>query len=246
MIAKRALQLTDFVKALKRGRFGDAWAALGITKVNRELKGKHKRAADLWLELHFGWEPLIYDIGDAIEVLQGPRPPSEVEGRGVFRLRNRTVTGASPNRDFVERNYKFTTKCCALVAVENPNQALANQMGFVNPLSVAWELVPYSFVVDWFLPVGGFLNSFTSYCGLSVTGKYTTNRALGSAEFRRAQTDSESWYTATGPRYSARSFSMHRDIGVFPQHRLVFNELKPPSLARAATQISLLIGQLRR
>jgi hypothetical protein len=29
--------------------------------------------------------------------------------------------------------------------------------GLLNPAAVAWELLPFSFVVDWFLPVGRYL-----------------------------------------------------------------------------------------
>lgn len=30
----------------------------------------------------------------------------------------------------------------------------------LNPASIAWELTPYSFVVDWFLDIGGTLRNF--------------------------------------------------------------------------------------
>lgn len=245
MIARRAGQLINVVKALKRGRLGDAYAYLEITKVNRKLNRKDKTFADLWLELHFGWEPLIKDIGSAVEVLQGSPPACMVVGRGTSKEKSLRFTGGGTQRDFVERDYTFSTKVKANVRVENPNLALANQMGFINPLSVAWELVPFSFVVDWFLPVGGFLNSFTSLAGLSLTNQCTTNRAFGRADFRRTTKADQTWYTADGPRYGATSFAMERVLGI-PSFKLVFNDIKPPSLTRAATQVALLIQQLHR
>jgi len=33
----------------------------------------------------------------------------------------------------------------------------------MNPLGIAWELVPYSFVVDWFLDIGGYLQNMETY-----------------------------------------------------------------------------------
>lgn len=33
----------------------------------------------------------------------------------------------------------------------------------LNPVSIAWELMPYSFVVDWFLNIGGYLRNMETY-----------------------------------------------------------------------------------
>lgn len=37
--------------------------------------------------------------------------------------------------------------------------------GVTNPLLVAWELVPFSFVVDWAIPVGAWLESLDAMLG---------------------------------------------------------------------------------
>jgi hypothetical protein len=58
--------------------------------------------------------------------------------------------------------------------VNNPNTLLMNQMGFINPASIAWEAVPFSFVVDWFANVGQVLNSATDFVGLSMKNPFTT------------------------------------------------------------------------
>jgi hypothetical protein len=38
-------------------------------------------------------------------------------------------------------------------------------LGITNPLLIAWEVVPYSFVVDWVLPVGTWLESLDALLG---------------------------------------------------------------------------------
>jgi len=40
-------------------------------------------------------------------------------------------------------------------------------MGLINPAEVAWELTPWSFVVDWFIPVGNFLEALTARAGVT-------------------------------------------------------------------------------
>ena len=54
------------------------------------------------------------------------------------------------------------------MVISSPNSLKANQLGLVNPASVAWELIPFSFLVDWFLPVGKFLESYTDTVGMQL------------------------------------------------------------------------------
>jgi hypothetical protein len=34
----------------------------------------------------------------------------------------------------------------------------ARQLGLVNPAGIIWERIPWSFVFDWFMPIGSYLN----------------------------------------------------------------------------------------
>lgn len=40
-------------------------------------------------------------------------------------------------------------------------KAYLDALGFNNPLRTIWERVPFSFIVDWFIPVGDFLEQFS-------------------------------------------------------------------------------------
>jgi hypothetical protein len=50
--------------------------------------------------------------------------------------------------------------------LSNPSLAQLNGTGLLNPALLYWELMPYSFVVDWFIPVGDVLASLTAGLGL--------------------------------------------------------------------------------
>jgi len=50
------------------------------------------------------------------------------------------------------------------------------QMGFTNPALIAWELTPWSFVIDWFLPVGNFISSLDATLGLVFVDGYKSTR----------------------------------------------------------------------
>ena len=45
-------------------------------------------------------------------------------------------------------------------------------LGLTDPLSVAWELIPYSFVVDWFYPIGTYLENLNTIPKLN--GRFMT------------------------------------------------------------------------
>lgn len=51
----------------------------------------------------------------------------------------------------------------------------------LSPLLTAWELVPYSFVIDWFLPIGDFLAQYSSTDGLTFLSGSTSYKAKQSA-----------------------------------------------------------------
>jgi hypothetical protein len=44
------------------------------------------------------------------------------------------------------------------------------ELGITNPVNLAWELIPYSFAVDWFLPVGAWLQTLDAAKGLQFRG----------------------------------------------------------------------------
>lgn len=162
MITKRALQLYRLgrVEKLRRSSF------------RREARS----AAGNYLEFHFGWVPMIKDIGNAVNTLQKGVPPERVRATGrasKLDSDNRLVLSNRRINDRTFYDVKVQYGCDAVIS--NSDLWLANQLGFINPLTVAWELVPYSFVVDWFVNVQEFLTQGTDTIGLSIANRYATS-----------------------------------------------------------------------
>lgn len=79
---------------------------------------------------------------------------------------------------------------CNLWARVDPNfkgLRTLNQLGLMNPLALAWELVTFSFVIDWFLPIGPVLNAMSAPTGLLFVDGSISNRISASANY-------ENWY----------------------------------------------------
>jgi hypothetical protein len=62
--------------------------------------------------------------------------------------------------------------------IDSKLKAFAAQTGFTNPINLAWEVLPYSFVVDWFLPIGPYLETLSAFDGLAFLDGYVTNATV--------------------------------------------------------------------
>jgi len=238
MIALRASQLSRALKMTRQGNI--LGAASTLTSLDpkdvrkrypKEISRARKRQKDTssaWLELHFGWSPLVGDIYDAIDVLQSEVPSRSFRGRGVSRQGDSGGTTVK-----VSHTYVVKRQCKAEVYVSNPNLALANQLGLINPAVVAWELVPWSFLVDWFIPVGSFLDSFSDFVGYEIR-KPSQTTLRNAHERARSQVVGWNW-----DNYGFRFVRTQ----TLPSFKLRPTEWKGLSVTRGATAIALLIQQ---
>lgn len=122
---------------------------------------------NLWLEFTYGWKPLassIYEAGHrALLEPSGPRF-MQIEASASRKDGYITDTGngsTSARVTIAFQNSYFCRMKCRFSFTESALDTLA---GFtsLNPVSIAWELTPYSFVVDWFVDVGGYLRNYES------------------------------------------------------------------------------------
>lgn len=127
-----------------------------------------------WLQLQYGWIPLLSDINGALQHLQKDRLP-QVHVKGYAEDVSETsyqVTGASDSRNSLKLSYDVKTQCWVSLwyQLTDPGLAELSSLGLINPAEIVWEILPYSFVIDWFLPVGNWLSSLTADRGFSFLG----------------------------------------------------------------------------
>lgn len=263
MISGRAIQLAQAYSALRKGKFKRTADILrmevpsGIAK--RAKRGQS--AASMWLEYWMGWAPLAGDIGLAIEVLtKESRPPrsfsvavtQSIEDRKYVHNVTDKVNGIY-YKDLQTLSEKGSFSAYGKVSVINHNAHLADQLGFTNPALTAWQMLPFSFMVDWFANVGQVLGSLTDFMGLDITqtGTAASIRASGSRYIVENVLEYYSAYPGQWPRSSrvvmkndikAEFHTVHvwRTPGTLPTPRLQVVMLDRLSLTRAATSVSLL------
>lgn len=121
-----------------------------------------KTIGKAWLHAQYVWKPLLNDIYNTVQAVTGTAtrkgfkaegvgyaeaglPPTTVTVSGVT-FRNVRVGGSIKHRCRIRGRF-----------VVNPWLDLAAQLTSLDPLVIGWNALPYSFVVDWFINVGGYL-----------------------------------------------------------------------------------------
>lgn len=249
MIALRARMLRLSFKAFRKGRFKEA---LKVLHINADLPNRHpdatrrmrvKHAAGdiggAWLEYWFGWAPTIGDLSAAVDIVTGHHPftAGKVFGRGQstesYKFKQddyRSFSGRVHARAHVQ----------AMVTISNRGKALGNQLGLTNFGAIGWELLPFSWLVDWFGNIGTYLESNSWWDGIVLDDAFVTITAEGS-----------NTYTFTDRGASEllvddTCFAMFRTLGL-PSYKLTpFRAPLRLSVTRAATAISLLFGEFSK
>lgn len=142
--------------ALKRGSFAAAARQLGARPRTSQLKSGD--VSGRWLELQYGWLPLLSDSFEAAKAFEaisnGPR-------KTIFRSSH---TEDIVSNDLCTSPSNFSAKLRGQLSRRleyelYEEMTVARQLGLYDPLSIAWELTPWSFVVDWFVPIGTYLDN---------------------------------------------------------------------------------------
>lgn len=187
-----------------------------VTKFRRDLRNNPniwpfmrkahaiaKLAGSLRLAWVYGWKPLIEDyysildesLRDYINRYQSFTARRSYENSGICRG---YVESGSENL----APYRYETKSTVTVSVILDTKHIPSLAHWtsLNPISIGWELLPFSFVFDWFADVGstlrsiesallynasfksGYVTRFTRTTGKSTGGALKTNYVKYSAE----------------------------------------------------------------
>lgn len=171
MIAKSLNQFGTALVAAKRGRWRSAAKSLGIP--SHRFRSASKSSSDRWLELQYGWLPLLsdahgyYEAAQAGFVRHGYRISAE---RTIMEKWEEDRTSGSQPVVRYSTDVRYGCKVRLDYTIKDDYLASAAMLGLTNPATIAWELLPWSFVVDWFFPIGNWLDSLDATLGLSFLG----------------------------------------------------------------------------
>lgn len=224
------------------------------------LKGVNS-AGSLWLEYRYGWLPLLSDIYGAVEMIEkeddGSYGRYAIRASARYRrdLANTAKYDATIGRYYTIPsttenilNGELQVKIRLDAKVDTTAYLRLVDSGVLDPLLVAWEKVPYSFVVDWFLSVGQFLEASNAMMGLTYQGgsitrfmytHETCETKLGKTTYERNVSMQPVTHTRRVRRFSRSA------LLTLPQPKIVINE-NPLDPTRMMDAIALLAGALGR
>lgn len=170
--------ISDFLKkkrALSRGKL----MSLTLKDLKKLPKGRNtKGLINDFLAVQYGVRPLMQDVHGAADALNkrerdGNSYRATVHGRvgenfDTSWWKSSDYSGLFGYRCQVTESHRVHVRLD--YALDNPLLASLSQLGITNPADLAWELLPFSFVVDWFLPVGNYLNAFDAALGWTFVG----------------------------------------------------------------------------
>lgn len=140
-------------------------------------------AAGSWLEYRFGWRPFLLEMEAGLDTLLNgnfvPRKTSRAMRERtvtstVQRVNHPSVLFGGFSADLTDQfSTTYTVRAGVLYAT---NMDLSSQLGFrwADLPSTAWELVPFSFVVDWFANVGDLIQALVPKGGVTHLAEFET------------------------------------------------------------------------
>lgn len=165
---------------------------LAKRKARRELKGNSIDTAILnfWLEYRYAVRPLIVDLRNALNVLDRVISSERQTARGreyvVGETSSNGVINPNANSNSVGVNYtkqvktNIKARAGCLYVIDAQITTLLDVLGLDQPIEAVWELIPFSFMLDWVFSIGDLLESWFKSSGLSILASWVTLRVESS------------------------------------------------------------------
>jgi len=162
MVAKSAITLVKLLRHARKGNFLAMADDLGLRG-----KDRLKLPASNYLQWKYGWAPLMGDIYDGMNLLKEgiPKMLPLIHAKKTyiddFDL-SFPFNGTDMASGYCESRGKRISKVQLWVTC-NPDswRTAALATGLDDPLGILWEVTPWSFVVDWVIPVGDVLSALS-------------------------------------------------------------------------------------
>lgn len=263
MIGGATVKIAAALVFLRKGQLGNAAQEFGLN-VSRRQATRYRKAmsrakdpnaventlAQGVLAIQYGIRPLLSDITGAAE-LYAQKVTREVvatakashvhffeESRSKSFSSNYNAYGPYKGVAQCKTSGRITVKYQCSFSKGSEVHHTLKQMGMTNPFLLGWELLPWSFVIDWFIPIGEWLSNLDAALGLDyLDGGYSV---LIDVSHQRRQVVTGHVETSSKSSVSVKSFQ-RIPLSGFPSTS--FPTFKnPASWEHALNGVALLVG----
>jgi hypothetical protein len=244
MVVGALRDIRTFLRMAKRGEIH------GIAKLLKKYD-----PFSVYLQWRYGWSQLYRDIWNGVKLIE------ELDNGTYKRYRLFVKSKTKYNYHIPKHKMSSATsyeihnwlegaELCKSrfdFYLNNQDYVYLSALG-LQPLPTIWELLPWSFVADWFLNIGTFLEAWTVKEGWTyLAGSQTL---VGDwTEFAQFSQGSDKSYRVHSRPMTNSIFEMHRYAGVNPNVTLALNpQLLNGMISRLriADAVSLVAQQLKR
>lgn len=137
-----------------------------VRMINDPKTPVSKRFAQRFLQYTYGWTPLMLDTYGLSELLyqrieEGLYIYVDVKKTSRHLFSSPDYPGTPLSEDLLVLRGQARYK------VDSTYLRTLSQSGITNPALLIWELVPYSFVIDWVINIGDYLATLDALTGVS-------------------------------------------------------------------------------
>lgn len=234
--------LVDFLKDANKFKY--------IRPLERYAGAISRLTGKAYLAWIYGWKPLINDYYAVLdESLRDYINHFQTFKAAVGRQFTETCVGYVENGSQNLAPYQVQVKQSVQVSVTLDTSNLPGMANWtsLNPASIGWELLPWSFVIDWFINVGSTLRSLETALlyNQSFRSGYITqfHRSYGESTGTTRQ-PSNIRYTAEGHWYFSHVIVSRQILTALPRPSLP--QLRPQlGTGRLLNGLALLIAQTK-
>lgn len=147
-----------------------------------------KELSDRYMELRYAIRPLMYDARGITKALanEAQRDHDRITFRGTKSYSDADTSsstsvvamndnaGTWSYEKTIMKKWSRNVQVRAGILTQLEELSALNIWGLTQPIESAWELVPFSFIVDWFFNVGDVLASWTPNWGLNTLASWYT------------------------------------------------------------------------
>lgn len=181
MIADRAKTIAKSIAYLRKKKYSEALRVLsGHDRAKNGKPGKrvHQTVGARILEVQYGWKPLIHDMYEGAVWLAALQQKPNCRR---YSVRSRAVQAATNSGAGVWHRNPHTEVRRQLIAYLEES-SFSPTLNLWNPAEILWERTPWSFVCDWALPIGAWLQArgiASKLVGTFVTTTHLRKRCVG-------------------------------------------------------------------